>query len=113
MEDDPLRILVEDYGYVQGTIEEGNEKSYDAWYGIPFAVPPTGHLRFEVITLGVLKGIPTYIDIFSGSPTPVEVETHLGRDLPPQCVLPIGPGGEATGGQRRLLVLECLPTTHG
>ena len=39
VEDDPLRILVEDYGYVQGTIEEGNEKSYDAWYGIPFAVP--------------------------------------------------------------------------
>ena len=57
--DDPLRILVEDYGYVQGTIEEGNEKSYDAWYGIPFAVPPTGHLRFEVIIFGVLESIPT------------------------------------------------------
>lgn len=36
-------------GCVQGKSEEGNVRGYDAWYGIPFATPPLGPLRFRVI----------------------------------------------------------------
>lgn len=36
-------------GCVQGKAEQGNVRGYDAWYGIPFATPPLGQLRFRVI----------------------------------------------------------------
>lgn len=38
-----------DNGCLKGKLEEGNDKSYEAWYGIPFAAPPLGQLRFKVI----------------------------------------------------------------
>lgn len=35
-------------GCVLGKTENGNLHPYDAFYGIPFATPPVGPLRFEV-----------------------------------------------------------------
>lgn len=35
-------------GCLQGKSERGNFIRYDAWYGIPFAAPPVGELRFKV-----------------------------------------------------------------
>lgn len=37
-----------DNGCVQGKVETGNDKAYEAFYGIPFALPPVGELRFKV-----------------------------------------------------------------
>lgn len=37
-------------GCIQGKSEKGNVKGYDAYYGIPFATPPTGFLRFKVMS---------------------------------------------------------------
>uniref|UniRef100_A0A1B0F0L2 Carboxylesterase type B domain-containing protein n=1 Tax=Phlebotomus papatasi TaxID=29031 RepID=A0A1B0F0L2_PHLPP len=34
-------------GCVRGKFESGRKKSYDAFYGIPYAEPPVGKLRFE------------------------------------------------------------------
>ncbi|XP_055700012.1 carboxylic ester hydrolase-like [Phlebotomus papatasi] len=34
-------------GCVRGKFESGRRKSYDAFYGIPYAEPPVGKLRFE------------------------------------------------------------------
>lgn len=36
-------------GCLKGKLEAGNDKKYDAWYGIPFAAKPLGQLRFRVI----------------------------------------------------------------
>lgn len=35
-------------GCLLGTTEEGFERPYLAWYGVPYATPPLGDLRFEV-----------------------------------------------------------------
>ena len=35
-------------GCVRGTREEGVTQSFDAFYGIPYATPPVGPLRFRV-----------------------------------------------------------------
>lgn len=42
-----LKVCLHD-GCVQGKTESGNVRGYDAWYGIPFAIPPLGQLRFKV-----------------------------------------------------------------
>lgn len=43
-----LLVCIPD-GCVVGTTEDGNEKPFDAWYGIPYATPPIDDLRFKVI----------------------------------------------------------------
>ena len=35
-------------GCVRGTREKGATQSFDAFYGIPYATPPVGPLRFKV-----------------------------------------------------------------
>lgn len=45
---DGLRVCIRN-GCIQGKSEKGNVKGYEAWYGIPFARPPVGLLRFRVI----------------------------------------------------------------
>lgn len=35
-------------GCLRGRTESGNVKPYNAFYGIPFAAPPIGSLRFKV-----------------------------------------------------------------
>lgn len=49
-----LTVCISD-GCVQGKTEKGNVKSYNAYYGIPFATPPTGELRFKVTVENVNK----------------------------------------------------------
>lgn len=41
-------VCLNDGGCILGKLENGNKESYEAYYGIPFAEPPTGQRRFEV-----------------------------------------------------------------
>lgn len=43
----PDPVCIKD-GCIQGIIQDGNKKEYEAWYGIPFAEPPIGEMRFRV-----------------------------------------------------------------
>lgn len=49
-----LKVCIPD-GCLQGVTKKGNKKPYDAFYGIPFATPPIGLLRFKV------RSISTFI----------------------------------------------------
>lgn len=47
---DPNKVCIDD-GCIVGKLETGNLRPYSAFYGIPFATPPIGRLRFKVLLI--------------------------------------------------------------
>lgn len=89
----PSVVCITD-GCVRGVVVPGNFKPYTAWYGIPYAAPPVGSLRFKVRTGKVhLENHLKLSQLILTSPEPFATDSlgsYFGCPNPQTKLCPIG-----------------------